>query len=87
MKMPKIELQGVMVYPSTEESRPFPHETLRLMREIDVHINIIGGGGTGCEATSKALGCNETRSGSYAFEGQSGSMQVMSQIPRPVFLE
>ena len=32
-------------------------------------MNIISGGGTGSEATSKELGCTETRSGSYVYEG------------------
>ena len=32
-------------------------------------MNIISGGGTGSEAASKELGCTETRSGSYVYEG------------------
>jgi len=69
LRMPRLNLQGVMIYPSTESARPFLQETLRLMKEIGAPMNIISGGGTGNEAVSKSLGCTETRSGSYAFEG------------------
>ena len=69
MKMPGIDFQGVMTYPSNIRAKPFLTETLDLLTQEGIPVNIISGGGTGSEAASKELGCTETRSGSYVYEG------------------
>lgn len=69
VKMPAIDFQGVMTYPSNIRAKPFIEETLDLLSSDGIRVNIISGGGTGSEATSKELGCTETRSGSYVYEG------------------
>ena len=69
MKMPGIDFQGVMTYPSNLRAKPFLEETLDLLSNDGIPVNIISGGGTGSEAASKELGCTETRSGSYIYEG------------------
>lgn len=69
MKMPGLDFQGVMTYPSNVRAKPFIEETLDLLSSDGVPVNIISGGGTGSEAASKELGCTETRSGSYVYEG------------------
>ncbi len=69
VKMPGIDLQGVMTYPSNIQAKPFIEETLDLLSSDGIPVNIISGGGTGSEAASKELGCTETRSGSYVYEG------------------
>jgi D-serine deaminase-like pyridoxal phosphate-dependent protein len=69
--LPGINLQGIMTYPSRPEAKPFLEETVSLFKQAGMPINVISGGGTGHEAISKELGCTETRSGSYIWEGQS----------------
>jgi D-serine deaminase-like pyridoxal phosphate-dependent protein len=69
VKMPGIDFQGVMTYPSNVRAKPFLTETLDLLTHDGTPVNIISGGGTGSEAASKELGCTETRSGSYVYEG------------------
>ena len=69
MKMQGIDFQGVMTYPSNIRAKPFIEETLELLSNDGIPVNIISGGGTGSEAASKELGCTETRSGSYVYEG------------------
>ena len=69
MKMRGIDFQGVMTYPSNLRAKPFLTETLDLLTQDGIPVNIISGGGTGSEAASKELGCTETRSGSYVYEG------------------
>lgn len=69
VKMPGIDFQGVMTYPSNLRAKPFIEETLDLLSNDGIPVNIISGGGTGSEAASKELGCTETRSGSYVYEG------------------
>ena len=69
MKMSGIDFQGVMTYPSNVRAKPFIEETLDLLSSDGIPVNIISGGGTGSEAASKELGCTETRSGSYVYEG------------------
>ncbi|MEA2585816.1 MAG: hypothetical protein QOF33_3901 [Thermomicrobiales bacterium] len=71
VRMPCIDLQGVMTYPSVPEAAPFLEEVVRLFRAEGLPLEMIGGGGTGHEAMSKELGCTETRSGSYVWEGLS----------------
>ena len=68
-KMQGIDFQGVMTYPSNIRAKPFISETVDLLTSDGIPVNIISGGGTGAEATSKELGCTETRSGSYVYEG------------------
>ncbi len=69
VKMPGIDFQGVMTYPSNIGAKSFIEETLDLLSSDGIPVNIISGGGTGAEAASKELGCTETRSGSYVYEG------------------
>ncbi len=69
MKMQGIDFQGMMTYPSNVRAKPFIEETLDLLSSDGIPVNIISGGGTGSEAASKELGCTETRSGSYVYEG------------------
>lgn len=67
--MPGLSFQGVMTYPSRLEAEPFIRRTVELLKSDGIPVNMVSGGGTGSEADSKAIGCTETRSGSYAFEG------------------
>jgi D-serine deaminase-like pyridoxal phosphate-dependent protein len=67
--LPGLDFQGVMTFPSRPEARPFLAETVDLLRRHGLPANMISGGGTGAEAASKELGCTETRSGSYVWEG------------------
>ena len=69
MKMQGIDFQGIMTYPSNVRAKPFIEETLDLLSSDGIPVNIISGGGTGSEAASKEIGCTETRSGSYVYEG------------------
>ena len=69
MKMQGVDFQGIMTYPSNVRAKPFITETLDLLTRDGIPVNIISGGGTGSEAASKELGCTETRSGSYVYEG------------------
>ncbi|MFQ6041558.1 MAG: alanine racemase [Candidatus Poribacteria bacterium] len=68
-QMPGIDFQGVMTYPSHVRAKPFIEETVDLLSKTGIPVNIISGGGTGCESASKEIGCTETRSGSYVYEG------------------
>ena len=68
-RLPGIAFRGVMTYPSRAEAKPFLDEVVRLFRAEGLPLDMIGGGGTGLEAISKDLGCTETRSGSYVWEG------------------
>ena len=80
MKMQGIDFQGVMTYPSNVRAKPFIEETLDLLSSDGIPVNIISGGGTGSEAASKELGCTETRSGSYVYEGitRIGSSEMLA---------
>jgi len=80
MKMSGIDFQGVMTYPSNVRAKPFIEETLDLLSSDGIPVNIISGGGTGSEAASKELGCTETRSGSYVYEGMTrvGSSEMLA---------
>lgn len=80
VKMPGIDFQGVMTYPSNLRAKPFIEETLDLLSHDGIPVNIISGGGTGSEAASKELGCTETRSGSYVYEGMTrvGSSEMLT---------
>jgi D-serine deaminase-like pyridoxal phosphate-dependent protein len=69
--LPGLAFQGIMTYPSRLEARPFLEETLDLLRRDSIPVTTISGGGTGAEAVSVELGCTETRSGSYVWEGLS----------------
>ena len=80
VKMSGIDFQGVMTYPSNIRAKPFIEETLDLLSRDGIPVNIISGGGTGSEAASKELGCTETRSGSYVYEGitRIGSSEMLT---------
>lgn len=67
--LPGIDFQGIMTYPSRSDAKPFIDETVSLLRGDGIPVNVISGGGTGHEAISRELGCTETRSGSYVWEG------------------
>lgn len=69
VRLPGLDFQGIMTYPSRPEAKAFLDETVRLMRADGIPVSVISGGGTGHEAISKELGCTETRSGSYVWEG------------------
>ena len=68
-KMPGLDFQGVMTYPSNLRAKPFIEESVELLTAAGLPVNIISGGGTGAEQNSKDIGCTETRSGSYIYEG------------------
>jgi D-serine deaminase-like pyridoxal phosphate-dependent protein len=67
--MAGVDFAGVMTYPSSRTAQPFIDEAIDSLASVGMHARIISGGGTGAERASKELGCTETRSGSYAFEG------------------
>ena len=67
--LPGTEFLGVMTYPSREGARPFLDEVRGLIDGAGLPLHMISGGGTGSEEVSKAIGCTETRIGSYAWEG------------------
>ena len=67
--MPNLSFEGIMTYPSRAEAKPFVEKTVKLLRTEGFPVNMISGGGTGRESISKEIGCTETRSGSYVFEG------------------
>jgi D-serine deaminase-like pyridoxal phosphate-dependent protein len=69
VELPGIDLKGVMTYPSQLAIQPFLEETADLFRHDGLPLDIISGGGSGHEAISKQIGCTETRSGSYVWEG------------------
>jgi D-serine deaminase-like pyridoxal phosphate-dependent protein len=69
VELPGIDLNGVMTYPSRAEAKPFLDETKELFHGDGLPIHLVSGGGTGLEAVSKEIGCNETRAGSYVWEG------------------
>ncbi|GBD16088.1 D-threonine aldolase [bacterium HR26] len=71
VRLPGIDFQGIMTYPSRLEARPFLEETVRLLEADGIPVAMISGGGTGLEAISKEIGCTEHRSGSYVWEGRS----------------
>ena len=64
-----LDLQGIMTYPSHSRAKPFIDETIDLFNRAGIPVHTISGGGTGSEKASKEIGCTETRSGSYAYEG------------------
>ncbi len=69
MDLPGLSLKGIMTYPSNVRARQFMQQTVELFLNAGIPCPIISGGGTGAEATSKEMGCTETRSGSYIYEG------------------
>ena len=69
MDLPGLSLRGIMTYPSRLTAKPFIQETVSLFHQAGIPCQIISGGGTGLEAASREIGCTETRSGSYVFEG------------------
>ena len=69
MDLPGLSLKGIMTYPSRPTAKPFIEETVSLFCQAGLSCQIISGGGTGLEAASKEIGCTETRSGSYVYEG------------------
>jgi D-serine deaminase-like pyridoxal phosphate-dependent protein len=68
-RLPGVELRGVMTYPSRREAKAFLDEVRDRFRADGIPLPVISGGGTGHEAVSKEIGCTETRSGSYIWEG------------------
>ena len=67
--MPGLQFQGIMTYPSHERAKAFIDQTRDLLQNAGIALNTISGGGTGTAEVSKAIGCTETRIGSYVFEG------------------
>lgn len=80
VKLPGLDFQGVMTYPSNLNAKEFITETIDLLHKDGIPVNIISGGGTGSEAASKEIGCTETRSGSYVYEGMTriGNSEMLS---------
>jgi len=74
--LPGLDFRGVMTYPSRPDAKPFLDETVALLRGDGIPVDVVSGGGTGHEAISKELGCTETRSGSYVWEGLSRVQQA-----------
>ena len=70
MDLPGLSLKGIMTFPSDSRAGPFIQQTAALFRDANLLCPVISGGGTGREAVSKEIGCTETRSGSYIYEGQ-----------------
>ena len=71
MDLHGLVFKGVMIFPSPIEAKGFLRETVERITDKRIPIEIISGGGTGGEENSKAMGCTETRSGSYIWEGMS----------------
>jgi D-serine deaminase-like pyridoxal phosphate-dependent protein len=69
MDLPGLSLKGIMTYPSSIRARSFIQQTVELFLDAGLPCPVISGGGTGEEAVSKEIGCTETRSGSYIYEG------------------
>lgn len=67
--LPGLAFAGVLLMPSEPAVRPFLDQTLMGLRAAGLPAQVVSGGGTGRESASKALGCTETRSGSYVWEG------------------
>ncbi len=82
IKLHGLNFKGIMTYPSHERAKPFFEETFRLLRREGLDAEVISGGGTGHEATSKEMGCTETRSGSYIFEGPK-RIRIPDNPPNP----
>ena len=66
---PGLDFKGILTFPSRIEAGPFVARTVELITGAGIPVEMISGGGTGAEAASKAIGCTETRSGSYVWEG------------------
>lgn len=75
-----LDLQGVMTYPSNLNAKPFISQTVALLKKDSISVKLVSGGGTGSEAASKEIGCTETRSGSYVYEGMTriGNSEMLS---------
>ena len=68
-QLPGGEFMGGMTYPSSERVGPILDQVLQLATSAGLDLQVISGGGTGSQEISKALGCTETRIGSYVWEG------------------
>jgi D-serine deaminase-like pyridoxal phosphate-dependent protein len=68
-RSPGTQFGGVMTYPSRESIGPLLDQVRDLLGTAGLPPETISGGGTGSEKVSHALGCTETRIGSYAWEG------------------
>ncbi|MDA0337983.1 MAG: alanine racemase [bacterium] len=68
-RLPGLHFGGVMTYPSRPTLGPLLAEVRNLFGDAGLVLETISGGGTGSESVSAALGCTETRIGSYAWEG------------------
>ena len=66
---PGLDFKGILTFPSRVEAGPFVARTVALLTGDGIPVDMISGGGSGAEAASKAIGCTETRSGSYVWEG------------------
>ena len=67
--MPGLDFKGIMTYPSRPEAKTFLDRTRALLDAAGIPAEMVSGGGTGSEENSRDLGCTETRSGSYLWEG------------------
>jgi len=64
-----LVFRGVMIFPSDPKAKGFLAETIERITGKGIPVDIISGGGTGGEQNSRDMGCTETRSGSYIWEG------------------
>jgi D-serine deaminase-like pyridoxal phosphate-dependent protein len=70
-QMPGLSWKGIMTYPSQPESKEPLQVVVEALIQVGLPPETVSGGGTGHESISKDIGCNETRSGSYIWEGMS----------------
>lgn len=82
-RLPGLVFQGIMTFPSRRAAKPFLDETRDLFDRSGLPLHTISGGGTGTEAVSKEIGCNEVRIGSYVFEGMT-RINRSDNPPNPV---
>jgi D-serine deaminase-like pyridoxal phosphate-dependent protein len=68
-QLPGLDFTGVMTYASGERVLPFLDEVRELTKKVGLPLHMISNGGTGSQSFCKAIGCTETRIGSYVFEG------------------
>jgi D-serine deaminase-like pyridoxal phosphate-dependent protein len=68
--LPGLRYQGIMTYPSMPASEEPLQATVAALSDAGLTPETISGGGTGHEQVSVDIGCNETRSGSYIWEGR-----------------
>lgn len=64
---PGVRFGGLMCYPTKPSMGDFHAEVRDLLGRDGIPVDQFSGGGTGAQAVSKAAGCTEHRSGTYAY--------------------